>query len=136
MPMISLILANQILLGAGFVSMLIAKMPSKGYSPDKVSYCTVMGFFYKDRKVEEVKRLMENMVRNSDLIPYQITYNTLIHALSKHGHAGLTKIFNASTICRFDKGSWLLPVSLIPLTKVLRLSLSTSVIAQTTTESE
>ncbi|KAI9198659.1 hypothetical protein LWI28_019906 [Acer negundo] len=66
---------------------LIEKMPCKGCSPDKVSYYTVIGFLCKDKRIKEVRDLMEKMVSDSNLIRDQVTYNTLIHMLSKHGHA-------------------------------------------------
>ncbi|PNX74221.1 pentatricopeptide repeat-containing protein, partial [Trifolium pratense] len=50
----------------------LSKMPSKGCPPDKVNYYTVMAFLCNDKKFEEVKRLLENMVKNSNLIPDQI----------------------------------------------------------------
>ncbi|XLR37897.1 hypothetical protein HN51_024664 [Arachis hypogaea] len=66
---------------------LIGKMPSKGCPPDMVNYYTVMAFHCKKKIIEEVKLPMEKMVVNSELISDQVTYDTLIHTLSKHGHA-------------------------------------------------
>ncbi|CAL5411702.1 unnamed protein product [Camellia sinensis] len=65
---------------------LIAKMPFNGCLPDKVSYYTVMGFLCKEKRIKEVRELMEKMLKVSKLLPDQVTYNTLIHMLSKHGH--------------------------------------------------
>ncbi|KAE8696330.1 Detected protein of confused Function [Hibiscus syriacus] len=66
---------------------LIADMSSKNCSPDKVSYYTIMSFFCKEKQVNEVRDLMEKIVKESNLLPDMVTYNTLIHKLSKHGHA-------------------------------------------------
>ncbi|KAE8674211.1 Detected protein of confused Function [Hibiscus syriacus] len=38
-------------------------------------------------RVNEVRNLMEKMVKESNLLPDMVTYNTLIHMLSKYGHA-------------------------------------------------
>ena len=65
---------------------LIAEMPLKGCYPDKVSYYTVMSFLCKEKRVKEVRKLMDKMVKDSKLILDQVTYNSLIHMLSKHGH--------------------------------------------------
>lgn len=65
---------------------LIDEMPLKGCSPDKVSYYTVMGYLCKEKRIKEVRDLMEKMVNDSNLFHDQVTYNTLIHMLSKHGH--------------------------------------------------
>ncbi|KAJ0047013.1 hypothetical protein Pint_05364 [Pistacia integerrima] len=65
---------------------LITEMPFKGCSPDKVSYFTVMGFLCKEKRIKEVRDLMEKMVNDSNLLHDQVTYGTLIHMLSKHGH--------------------------------------------------
>nr|POE86075.1 pentatricopeptide repeat-containing protein, mitochondrial [Quercus suber] len=65
---------------------LIAEMPLKGCYLDKVSYYTVMSFLCKEKRVKEVRELMDKMVKDSKLILHQVTYNTLIHMLSKHGH--------------------------------------------------
>ncbi|KAJ4703087.1 Pentatricopeptide repeat-containing protein [Melia azedarach] len=65
---------------------LIDEMPLKGCSPDKVSYYTVMGYLCKEKRIQEVRDLMEKMVNDSNLLHDQVTYNTLIHMLSKHGH--------------------------------------------------
>ncbi|KAK2997733.1 hypothetical protein RJ639_006033 [Escallonia herrerae] len=65
---------------------LISEMPFKGCSPDKVSYYTVMGFLCKEKRIEQVRELMEKMVKDSNLLPDQVTYNNLIHMLSKQGH--------------------------------------------------
>ncbi|KAF2291755.1 hypothetical protein GH714_035464 [Hevea brasiliensis] len=54
---------------------------------DKVSYYTVMGFLSKDKRIKEVKDLIEKMMKDSKLFPDQVTYNTIIHMLAKHGHA-------------------------------------------------
>ena len=45
-----------------------------------------MGFLCKERRIKEVRELMDKMLMDSKLIPDQVTYNTLIHMLSKHGH--------------------------------------------------
>ena len=45
-----------------------------------------MGFLCKERRIKEVRELMDKMLKDSKLIPDQVTYNTLIHMLSKHGH--------------------------------------------------
>ncbi|KAK8524661.1 hypothetical protein V6N13_015673 [Hibiscus sabdariffa] len=66
---------------------LIADMSSKNCSPDKVSYYTIMSFFCKEKQVKEVRDLMEKMVKESNLFLDMVTYNTLIHMLSKNGHA-------------------------------------------------
>ncbi|KAG8385252.1 hypothetical protein BUALT_Bualt03G0022700 [Buddleja alternifolia] len=65
---------------------LIGEMP-KGCSPDKVSYYTVMGFLCKERRIDELRRLLEKMSKESKLLPDQVTYNTLIHMFSKNGLA-------------------------------------------------
>ncbi|XP_044509564.1 pentatricopeptide repeat-containing protein At5g41170, mitochondrial-like [Mangifera indica] len=65
---------------------LIAEMPHKGCSPDRVSYFTVMGFLCKEKRIKEVRNLMEQMVTDGNLLHDQVTYETLIHMLSKHGH--------------------------------------------------
>ncbi|KAG7034744.1 Pentatricopeptide repeat-containing protein, mitochondrial, partial [Cucurbita argyrosperma subsp. argyrosperma] len=65
---------------------MIDQMPSKGCSPDKVSYYTVMGFLCRDKRVNEIRELMKKMQTDSNLLPDHVTYNSLIHMLSKHGH--------------------------------------------------
>ncbi|PSS02533.1 Pentatricopeptide repeat-containing protein [Actinidia chinensis var. chinensis] len=65
---------------------LISEMPSKGCLPDQVSYYTVMGFLYKEKRVKEVRELMEKMLKDNKLLPDHVTYNTLIHMLSKRGY--------------------------------------------------
>jgi pentatricopeptide repeat protein len=45
-----------------------------------------MGFLCKERRIKEVRELMDKMLKDSKLIPDQVTYNTLTHMLSKHGH--------------------------------------------------
>ncbi|KAJ6979446.1 hypothetical protein NC653_027555 [Populus alba x Populus x berolinensis] len=65
---------------------LISEMPLKGCSPDKVSYYTVMGFLCKNRRIREVRDVIEKM-EDTKLLADQVTYNTLIHMLSKHQHA-------------------------------------------------
>ncbi|EYU33400.1 hypothetical protein MIMGU_mgv1a023529mg [Erythranthe guttata] len=66
---------------------LIVEMPLRGCSPDKVSYYTVMGFLCKERRIDELRGLLDKMLKESNLVPDQVTYNTLIHMLSKYGHA-------------------------------------------------
>ncbi|XP_009600019.1 pentatricopeptide repeat-containing protein At1g09900 [Nicotiana tomentosiformis] len=66
---------------------LIAEMPYKGCSPDKVSYYTPISFFCTQKQTDKVKELVEKMAKDSNLLPDQVTYNTIIHMLSKHGHA-------------------------------------------------
>ncbi|CAI9096851.1 OLC1v1033085C4 [Oldenlandia corymbosa var. corymbosa] len=66
---------------------LIAEMPSKSCPPDKVSYSTVIAFLCKNKRINEIKELMKNMWEDSKLIPDPVTYRTLVHTLSKHGHA-------------------------------------------------
>ncbi|XAR72503.1 hypothetical protein NMG60_11019167 [Bertholletia excelsa] len=65
---------------------LIAEMPLKGCFPDKVSYYIVMTFLVKEKKIKEVRDVMEKMVNDTKLLPDQLTYSTLIHLLSKQGH--------------------------------------------------
>ncbi|KAI8524451.1 hypothetical protein RHMOL_Rhmol13G0151000 [Rhododendron molle] len=66
---------------------LIDEMPFEGCSPDKVSYYTVMGFLCKEKRIKEVRELMGKMLKDGKLLPDQVTYNTLIHMLTKHGHS-------------------------------------------------
>ncbi|CAL1365732.1 unnamed protein product [Linum trigynum] len=72
---------------------LIAEMPFKGCPPDKVSYYTVMTFLCKEKRIEQVRSLMETMVKSSKLLPDQVTYNILIHVLSKHQHSDEALVF-------------------------------------------
>ena len=65
---------------------LIAEMPFKGCCPDKISYYTVMGFLCREKRINEVRDLIEKMTKDSNLLPDQVTYNTLVHMLSKNGH--------------------------------------------------
>ncbi|KAD3068874.1 hypothetical protein E3N88_36754 [Mikania micrantha] len=65
---------------------LIEGMHSKGCLPDKVSYHILMGFYCKDNRIKEIKDLMDKMLNKSKLTPDQVTYNMLIHMLSKYGH--------------------------------------------------
>ncbi|KAM3270273.1 pentatricopeptide repeat-containing protein, mitochondrial [Capsicum chacoense] len=66
---------------------LIAEMPYNGCYPDKVSYYTMIAFFCKQKQIDKVRELVAKMSKDSNLLPDQVTYNTIIHMLSKHGHA-------------------------------------------------
>lgn len=46
-----------------------------------------MGFLCKEKKIDELRGLMEKMLKENKLLADQVTYNTIIHALSKYGHA-------------------------------------------------
>ncbi|KAF7120110.1 hypothetical protein RHSIM_Rhsim13G0117400 [Rhododendron simsii] len=72
---------------------LIDEMPFEGCSPDKVSYYTVMGFLCKEKRIKEVRELMGKMLKDGKLLPDQVTYNTLIHMLTKHGHSDDAVVF-------------------------------------------
>ncbi|RZC51682.1 hypothetical protein C5167_020108 [Papaver somniferum] len=65
---------------------LMDEMPLKGCNPDKISYYTVMGFFCKEKRMKEVRELLVKMKMDGNLMPDQVTYNNLIHVLSKNGH--------------------------------------------------
>ncbi|KAI3988525.1 hypothetical protein MKX01_026339 [Papaver californicum] len=65
---------------------LMDEMPLKGCNPDKISYYTVMGFFCKEKRIKEVQELLVKMKIDGNLMPDQVTYNNLIHVLSKNGH--------------------------------------------------
>ncbi|MFS7931526.1 putative tetratricopeptide-like helical domain superfamily [Helianthus anomalus] len=62
---------------------LMDSMRLKGCGHDKVSYHTLMGFYCKENRVEEICVLMDKMLNESELVPDQVTYNMLIHMLSK-----------------------------------------------------
>ncbi|XP_073065780.1 uncharacterized protein [Primulina eburnea] len=66
---------------------LISEMPFRGCSPDRVSYCTIMGYLCKEKRIDELRSQLENMSKDSRLLPDQVTYNTLIHMLCNYGHA-------------------------------------------------
>ncbi|KAI4312411.1 hypothetical protein MLD38_037221 [Melastoma candidum] len=65
---------------------LIDAMPGKGCPPDNVRYHTVLVYLCKEKKIEEVKVLLDKMSRDHGLVPDQVTYDNIIHALCKHGH--------------------------------------------------
>ncbi|KAJ3674534.1 hypothetical protein LUZ60_005150 [Juncus effusus] len=66
---------------------LIKQMKLNGCEPDKVSFYTILTFLCKEKRVEEVRELLKLMQDEYNLILDQVTYNTIIHVLSKHGHA-------------------------------------------------
>ncbi|KAM1245089.1 hypothetical protein ACFX2G_037161 [Malus domestica] len=53
---------------------LIDEMLKSGCAPDK------------EKRVKEVRELMEKMIKDGELLPDQVTYNNLVHMLSKHGY--------------------------------------------------
>ncbi|KAM2706978.1 hypothetical protein EV1_036018 [Malus domestica] len=70
----------------------LERMQLIGITPNVVTYnCLIKGYcdvhrVVDEKRVKEVRELMEKMIKDGELLPDQVTYNNLVHMLSKHGY--------------------------------------------------